>query len=66
MVLAQESTGNMKKPAEVSSPLVKRFHHFLYLIIFLIVLILMCLSYSVIIVQIFFNSFVIIKHRCIY
>ena len=66
VVLAPESTRHTKKPAEVSSPLVKRFHHFLYLIIFLIVLILMCLSYSVIIVQIFLNSFVIIKHRCIY
>ena len=54
VVWAQESTRHTKKPAEVSSPLVKRFHHFLYLIIFLIVLILMCLSHSVIIVQIFF------------
>ena len=64
VIWAQESMRHTKKPAEVSSPLVKRFHHFLYLIIFLIVLILMCLSYSVIIVQIFLNSFVIIKRRC--
>lgn len=54
VIWAQESTGHMKKPAEVPSPLVTLFHYFLYLIIFLIVLISMCLSYSVIIVQIFF------------